>query len=794
MMRRLLPWLAPRRIPRARLKFFLMYAILAVFLAGCDKDCGGGDIFGPQSPPAFTGPPEGILNGHHVKAAWDGNGWVYIDVNSGQTFYPEPESQPTAQQVMEEMQQQQQFEDMIFHNNQHAPASRMTRTAADASSLPPVIYQSDTAANALIRIPYSPSAMPRTGTAIPLPKGAAPGRLTVDLSGDVWVVETGLNKLARVSQSGAVTQVSLPDAAQRGISKFALSGIAFGPCDSRIWVGESWQTAKGSQQEALAAVNPATFGVKTVSLPGAGAVNDVSLGPDCNMWYVDSAGVAGRVGVSTGAVKQYPLGLPKGAQATRLIVDPKGKVWFGWSGAAGSTSRGVGSITVATGAVWRHTLSLSEEATGAATEDLTLAANGTIWVEYGGDLFEVTESGAVTRFPDTAGKPVGAIAADSAGNVFATGPYGQIGRFTPSQARTYTVTQSQFTDPQVQVAGITPGPDGNLWFTEYAGDVKYGTYTEVGRYTPSGAVTFFKVPTVTTLGAITTGRDGNLWFTEPGVGKIGRLTTSGTLTEFSVPYPAEPAGIAAGPDGNLWFTDPAGGTIGRITQAGRVTDYPAPFTNPAPSAIVAGPDGNMWFTDPGDSAIGRFSPSDPGAMSEFQVFGLKAPTPDKTSFPMALTIGPDGNLWFVDYGRSSVGRMLVKSPHTVTEFPAPWGAGGEIAAGSDGRLWVSSLYRNMTAITTNGEGDGILVRGNSGTAGVTLGPDGNIWFSDANGGAIGSIGTAGKAQTYVLDLASGFVNPSRTVPLGHTVTWLIQAPDTHTIIGQGGGERFQIGR
>ena len=32
--------------------------------------------------------------------------------------------------------------------------------------------------------------------------------------------------------------------------------------------------------------------------------------------------------------------------------------------------------------------------------------------------------------------------------------------------------------------GITTGPDGNLWFTEYGGD-------KIGRITPSGTITEF---------------------------------------------------------------------------------------------------------------------------------------------------------------------------------------------------------------------------------------------------------------------------------------------------------------
>ena len=64
---------------------------------------------------------------------------------------------------------------------------------------------------------------------------------------------------------------------------------------------------------------------------------------------------------------------------------------------------------------------------------------------------------------------------------------------------------------------------------------------------------------------ITVGPDGNLWFTDSGLGMIGRITPSGQVTEFKVPYQfSRPAYIVTGPDGNLWFTDPGSGAIGRV--------------------------------------------------------------------------------------------------------------------------------------------------------------------------------------------------------------------------------------
>src|SRR6266496_38459 len=82
---------------------------------------------------------------------------------------------------------------------------------------------------------------------------------------------------------------------------------------------------------------------------------------------------------------------------------------------------------------------------------------------------------------------------------------------------------------------ITPGPDGNLWFTVQS---FVGPY--IGRITPEGAITEFAVDTVPAVQLqITTGSDGNLWFTESflNANRIGRSTTAGTITEFPIPTP-----------------------------------------------------------------------------------------------------------------------------------------------------------------------------------------------------------------------------------------------------------------
>src|SRR6266571_1823598 len=55
---------------------------------------------------------------------------------------------------------------------------------------------------------------------------------------------------------------------------------------------------------------------------------------------------------------------------------------------------------------------------------------------------------------------------------------------------------------------------------------------------------------------VTSGPDGNLWFTEFYGNKIGRITIGGAISEYSIPTTdSHPQDIASGPDGNLWFTE-----------------------------------------------------------------------------------------------------------------------------------------------------------------------------------------------------------------------------------------------
>jgi virginiamycin B lyase len=199
---------------------------------------------------------------------------------------------------------------------------------------------------------------------------------------------------------------------------------------------------------------------------------------------------------------------------------------------------------------------------------------------------------------------------------------------------------------QLPTAGAFPtdivaGPDGALWFTEARGD-------QIGRITTKGEITEYPIPTAGAFAAeITVGADGALWFTESSGGKIGRITTTGELTEYRLGTPdALPFSIVAGRDGSLYITEGNGNTIIRMDTSGQVTrTTPLPVENAVPLSLAATKKG-VYVSQ---HALGSI-----GFMSYGGAFGRPLNT---KSAPDAITVGPDGNLWYASGNEARIGRI-----------------------------------------------------------------------------------------------------------------------------------------
>jgi streptogramin lyase len=238
-----------------------------------------------------------------------------------------------------------------------------------------------------------------------------------------------------------------------------------------------------------------------------------------------------------------------------------------------------------------------------------------------------------------------------------------------------------YTDPTIaEPLKVAAGPDGNLWFTNYANN-------SIGRITTAGAVSNFTGAGIDGPLGITAGPDGNLWFANSSNNSIGRITPGGVISNFTGTGIDDPYGITAGPDGNLWFTNYANNSIGRITTAGVVLNFTGAGID-GPLGITAGPDGNLWFANSSNNSIGSITTA--GLVSNFSLA-------DTTRDPDGITSGSDGNLWFTTLGNipnqpppgngGDVGRI---TPAGVVSYFSNFSIDNpqKITEGPDGNLWV----------------------------------------------------------------------------------------------------------
>jgi virginiamycin B lyase len=380
---------------------------------------------------------------------------------------------------------------------------------------------------------------------------------------------------------------------------------------------------------------------------------------------------------------------------------------------------------------------------------------------------------AVAGFPLSSNQTAGAaLTAGPDGNLWflvqeGTGP-GQIARITPAGVVTDFALPANCSSP----SALTAGPDGNLWFTDI--ENSGGTRPAVAQITPAGVITEFATMSgYSSASALTLGPDGDLWFTESSptssgipTASVGRITTAGVISEFPLnPTDNVVSALTVGPDQNLWFSaatsteSRAPATIDRITPTGVVSEFalPAIYSTASglttASALTAGPDGNLWFsnfanayTNSESIAIGRITPT--GTISEYPIT-LQT---DGGTFPLALTAGPDGNLWFPELGTpAEIGRITPDG--TITHFPLapdldPFSLSA-LSVGPDKNLYFTFSARGGTAgsgligaldigrITTSGtvvEFAGTVPLSSSpiffNTYAPTAGSDGKLWFPD----------------------------------------------------------------
>jgi streptogramin lyase/N-acetylneuraminic acid mutarotase len=317
---------------------------------------------------------------------------------------------------------------------------------------------------------------------------------------------------------------------------------------------------------------------------------------------------------------------------------------------------------------------------------------------------------------------------------------------------------------------ITARPDGNLWFTEEAGE-------RIGELDPTTHAVINEYPLPTTTGdpfGITSGPNGNLWFAESnrfGNSKIAEINPdTGAIQEFPLSNSgSNPVTLVSGPYHSLWFTEFWGNQIGElfpppagITSA-VVNEFPIPTADSGSYGITAGPAGTLWFTEARSGKIAELNPTNPttGVITEYA-------TPTAGSYPEQIIAGPDGNLWFTEWGANQIGTINPKTGF-IREFPIPTANSlpERIVARNDGNLWFTEDGANQIGainLATGAIREFPIPTAGSSPRGIAIGPDGNLWFAEINANQIGEVeftptvsAMAGFNQTALIGTA--YANP-----------------------------------
>jgi sugar lactone lactonase YvrE len=281
--------------------------------------------------------------------------------------------------------------------------------------------------------------------------------------------------------------------------------------------------------------------------------------------------------------------------------------------------------------------------------------------------------------------------------------------------------------PSESITGLAVSGDAKVWYVG-GSDVGYidpatHAIADFPLSTAGGSTPLCASYTGVNVVAAPPSDSGSVWITmscASGGSQLAHVTHGGTITPYDLTGFVAPQGIAVGKDGDLYIAGQdattADGEVAQVAIPGGVASAPSLLdVAAAPSLSLVGiaqsADGDFWVTT-GSCAPSAFLRIHPAAGS---IASWSAPSVFATSNcsrPYYLTALADGSLWAADHAFAGATRvtpgvypaapaqyhMLLPSPGSIQA--AEWG----VALGPDG-----DLYFTDAASTTTQPGDVVKV-------------------------------------------------------------------------------------
>ena len=587
---------------------------------------------------------------------------------------------------------------------------------------------------------------------------SGPGPIAAGPDGNYWFFEENAGQFGFINpSSGLITEIPL-----LSLHLPQVEGITAGPN------GYLWFTVSSSSD--IGSINTANDQITLFPTPYPGSdPYGIVEGPDGNIWFTEAgANQIGVINPTTHAIQEFPIDSSGNDKAEGITVGPDGNLWITLTGTdtiavMSPTGALLHEYTVPVANAEPNSITIGPSGKGlwfteAGTDRIaSISTTGTVTEFYtndydgdsfgitsipGGDLWFVTTNidqvysmlaaapNTITPYSYKATAADGAtgIVSDSNGNLwFTQDSDNQVGEFSPTTGITTEIdSPSEDSGP----LGIALGGDGNLYYAE-SGDEFFDEGSKIGVIDPStGTVTDYTTQTANSdpWGIVYDSLGGDLWFTEESVDKIGRFDPkTHAMNDFLIPTAnSDPKAITVDPSGNIWFTESNATQIGFLSpnNPNNIQSYPV---NHTPEGIVADSSGNIWVSEyNGSYFLDEINPSNGALIKQYAV-----PSGHGAG---ALTIGPDGDIWFVDPD-GNIGTLT--SSGTFQFDPTPFAGPVALTSGTDGNIWFTgngTYNNNLNAYAPNVIGVVTLTSASSPTQlAVTTEPPGSVTATNGFG-------------------------------------------------------------
>lgn len=313
-------------------------------------------------------------------------------------------------------------------------------------------------------------------------------------------------------------------------------------------------------------------------------------------------------------------------------------------------------------------------------------------------------------------------------------------------AQTRYTPPTTVSDSTANLGQIVGGYDGNLYFAEASQATNCttgGCSGRISKITTGGSITSYGLPNY--FDANNVGYPvypfavypdtGKVWFLSAD-GYFGSINTDGssptiyTLRQLGSDTNGTFTSMTQGGDGNFYVAETSPERIIKVTTSGTASVFNSSLSSGANvGSIMFNSDSNFWLTERGTGKIGKLTTG--GSLTEYDAVSGGGYNP--------LDIFSDGtNLWYTAQNTTPAnGQKLVEMStsgsilKTISITTSPAGEGALVPQGGT-YAWTINSNISRVNRSSNAVNDYTLTDTNPNTVleGLTIGSDGNLWFTD----------------------------------------------------------------